>query len=168
MKRIFIILFLINAALLSCLAQNKKAERDSLAQVKYTKALAAIEAKDFVIIPSTYMTSTGSLETSTDDAVFMSYEKDFVFMQGAIVAGNSYTNKLTVSDYSQVADKKGNIIISMQVKGFYITAKVQINLRKGSSFADVFITPTRGDSRRFSGEVVPRAESKYFKRSGEI
>jgi hypothetical protein len=74
-----------------------------------------------------------------------------------------------VSDYSQVADKKGNIKISMQVRGFFITAKVEITLKKqAGSYADVIITPTKGDVKRFSGDVVPRSESKYFKRSGEI
>jgi hypothetical protein len=169
MKRILVTLCLISAALLSSFAQNKKADRDSLALIRFEKAVAAVEAKDFVIIVDSYETGSGIFETNTDNANFLSYEKEFVFLQGQIVAGNGHTNKLTVSDYSQVADKKGNIKISMQVRGFFITAKVEITLKKqAGSYADVIITPTKGDVKRFSGDVVPRSESKYFKRSGEI
>jgi hypothetical protein len=168
MKRIILSFCFITAALFSSFAQNKKAVRDSIALVRFEKAVAAVEAKDFVIIVGSYETANGNFETNTDDANFLSYEKEFVFLQGQIVAGNSNTNKLTVSDYGQVADKKGNINIDMHVRGFFITAKVEIFLRKGGNYADVIITPTKGSVKRFSGEVVPRRESKYFKRTGEI
>ena len=168
MKRIILSICIISAALLSTFAQNKKAERDSIALIRFNKTVAAVEAKDFVIIVDTYVTEGGTTETNTDRANFLSYEKEFVFLQGQIIAGNSYTNKLTVSDYSQVADKKGNIRINMQVRGNFITAKVEISLKKGFKNADVIITPTKGSYQRFSGEIVPRAQSRYFKRAGEI
>ena len=56
----------------------------------------------------------------------------------------------------------------MQVRGNLINAKIERSLRKGGGKADVIITPTRGESRKFTGEVVPRSESKYFKRIGVI
>lgn len=168
MKRILLSFCFIGAAVLSLFAQNKKAERDSLALLRFNKAVAAIEAKDFVIIVGSYKTDGGVFETNLDNGNFLSYEKEFVFLQGLIVAGNSNVNKLTVSDYNQAADKKGNIRINMQVMGFFITAKVEIFLRKGGNNADVIITPSKGDIKQFSGEIVPRRESKYFKRSGDI
>jgi hypothetical protein len=168
MKRVILSLCFISAALISSFAQNKKAERDAAALVKFEKAVTAIEAKDFVIIVDSYETGNGIFENNTDNSIFFSYEKEFVFLQGQIIAGNGNTNKLTVSDYNQVTDKKGNIKINMQVRGFFITAKVEILLKKGSNSADVILTPTKGSSKRFSGEVIPRGESKYFKRTGEI
>lgn len=168
MKRLLLSFFFISVALLSTFAQNKKAERDSLALIKFEKAAAALEAKDFVIIVESYETGSGNYETNTDNANFLSYEKEFAYLQGQIIAGNANTNKLTVSDYSKVEDKKGNISIRMQVRGFFITAKIDISLRKGGDSADVIITPAKGDAKRFSGTIVPRAESKYFKRSGEL
>jgi hypothetical protein len=168
MKKILLSFCFISAALFSSFAQNKKAEKDSAAMLQFRKAVAAIEAKDFVIIVDSYVTGGGTFETNTDNANFLSYEKEFVFLQGQIVAENNYTNKLTVSDFNQVADKKGNIRIIMQVRGFYITAKVEIFLKKGGNYADVIITPTRGSTKRFSGVVIPRRESKYFKRSGGV
>jgi hypothetical protein len=168
MKRFFLSLLIISVALISASAQNKKAERDSLALVKFNKAVAAVEAKDFVIIVDSYMTADGNLETNTDNAVFLSYEKEFVFLQGVILAENSNTNKLTVTDYNQSTDKNGNIKITMQVRGFFITAKIEISLKKGNNVANTIITPTKGTTKRFSGELIPTAESKYFKRSGEL
>jgi hypothetical protein len=167
MKKILLLFCFISLALITN-AQNKKAERDSIAAIKFRNAVAALEAKDFVIIVQTYLLPVGTSETNLDDAVFLSYEKEFVFIQGQILAGNAFTNKLTVSEYNQSTDKKGNISIIMRVRGFYITAKVEISLKKGSSVADVILTPVTGSPFRFSGEVVARARSKYFKRSGGI
>jgi hypothetical protein len=151
------------------IAQDKKAEREAAALAAFEKALVTLETKDFVMIVDNYEAADGIFETNTDVANFLSYEKDFVFLQGMILTGNNNTNKLTVSDYNQVTDKKGNVKISMQAKGFFINAKIEMTLKKTSgSVADVIITPTKGTVKRFSGEVVPRAESKYFKRPGEI
>jgi hypothetical protein len=168
MKRILLSLFFIGTAFLSSFAQNKKAERDSLAVVKFEKALTAVEAKNFVIIVDYYRTEAGSTEVNTDAANFLSYEKEFVYLQGQIVAENSNRNKLTVDDFSKSVDKKGNVQITLQVRGLLIIAKIEILLKKGGNYADVIITPTKGNVKRFSGEVVPTAESKYFKRAGEM
>jgi hypothetical protein len=168
MKRIILSFCFITAALFTTSGQNKKAEREAAALVNYEKAVAALEAKDFVIVVDSYDAGGGTFETNTDESVFFSYEKEFVFIQGQIIAGNSNTNKLTVSDYKKDTDKKGNVRILMQLSGFFINAKVDISLRKGGNMADVFLTPTKGDTKRFSGAVIPTAESKYFKRSGVI
>jgi hypothetical protein len=168
MKEILLSFCFIVTAFSYSFGQNKKAEKDSVARVQFEKAVAAIEAKDFVIIVDSYETGAGSFETNTDEANFLSYEKEFVFLQGQIIAGNSYTNKLTLSDYNQVIDKKGNIRIVLQVRGSFINAKIDIFMKKGGNYADVILTPTKGDAKRFSGEVIPRSESKYFKRSGGV
>ena len=149
------------------MAQNKKAEKEAAAQAQYDKAIAAIEAKDFVIIVDTYESTTRTIETNTDAANFVSYEKGLIFLQG-FPAANQYTNKLEVSDYKQEADKKGNLNISMQVKGFYINAKIEIFMKKGGNYADVIISHRKEGTRRFSGEIIPRSQSKYFKRPGEV
>ena len=149
------------------MAQNKKAEKEAAAQAQYDKAIAAIEAKDFVIIVDTYESTTRTIETNTDAANFVSYEKGLIFLQG-FPAANQYTNKLEVSDYKQEADKKGNLTISMQVKGFYINARIEIFMKKGGNYADVIISHRKEGTRRFSGEIVPRSQSKYFKRPGEV
>ena len=56
----------------------------------------------------------------------------------------------------------------MQGKGSFVTAKIEITMKKGGNYADVIITPAKGDTKRFSGEIIPWAESKYFKRYGVV
>lgn len=168
MKRIFFLVVIVFISLSVSFAQNKKAEKEAAAKAQYEKSMAAIEAKDFVIIVDSYEAENGIIETNTDVQNFISYETEFVFMQGAIVAGNGYTNKLTVSDFKKVVDKKGTVKIEMQCKGSFVTAKVEISMKAGGNYADVIITPSKGNSKRFSGEVIPRGESKYFKRPGVV
>jgi len=169
MKKILLSACIISTVIFSSFGQNSKAEKEAAALADFEKAVAVVETKDFVIIVDSYETEGGNFETNTDNSNFMSFEKEFVYLQGQMVSGNTYTNKLTVSDFAQVADKKGNIKVSMQVRGFYINAKIEISLKKtAGKYADVIITPVKGDIKRFSGEIVPRAESKYFKRSGEV
>ena len=168
MRKIFLIVGLIGITLTASFAQNKKADKEAAAAAQFEKAVAAIEAKDFVIIVDAYESASGTIETNSDDANFLSYEKEFVFMQGKIVAGNTYTNKVSVTDYKKTADKKGNIKIEMQCKGAFVNAKVEIAMKKGGNYADVIVTPSTGDTKRFSGEVIPKAQSKYFKRPGEV
>jgi hypothetical protein len=167
MKRVLLSVCFISLALISASAQ--KADKDSIALIKFEKALADIEAKDFVIIVESYAKEDGSFETNNDNSQFISYEKEFIFLQGMILADNAQANKLTVSDYNLETDKKGNVRISMQVTGFYIRAKVEISLKKKTgNYADVIMTPTKGSTRRFSGYVIPTSKSDYFKRSSVI
>ncbi|OFY40487.1 MAG: hypothetical protein A2X18_11235 [Bacteroidetes bacterium GWF2_40_14] len=168
MKKLFLILAIICFASTFSSAQNKKAEKEAAAQAQFDKAVAAIDAKDFVIVVDTYESSDGTIGTNTDEANFLSYEREFVFLQGMIVASNSYTNKTTVDEFSKVVDKKGNIKIEMQVMGSAITAKIEIFMKKGGNYADVIVIPTKGNTRRFSGEVIPRAEAKYYKRPNVV
>ena len=168
MKKFLLAVCFLSTALLPSVAQDKKAEKEAALLAAFEKALAIVETKDFVIIVETYQVN-GVFETNNDNAVFLAYEQDHIILQGSIVAGNNNTNKLTVSDYNQVTDKKGNVKISMQAKGHLINAKIEMTLKKNAGYmTDVIITPTKGDVKRFSGEVVPRTESKYFKRPGEI
>lgn len=150
------------------LAQNSKAEKEAAATAIFNKAVAAIEAKNFVIVPDQYESSNGTVESSNDDFAFMAYEGEFLYLQGMIVASNSYTNRTTVSEYKQEFDKKGNLKVVIQTKGSAITAKIEISIKKGGNYADVIVTPTKGTTRIFSGEVTLRSESKYRKRSNEV
>ncbi|MCX6237273.1 MAG: DUF4251 domain-containing protein [Bacteroidia bacterium] len=168
MKRLILFIAIIGIFSTVSFAQNKKADKEAAAKAQFDKAVAAIEAKDFVIIVETYEASDRTIANNTNVSNFISCEKEFAFLQGTIVAGNSYTNKTNVSDYKQVADKKGNIKLVMQVKGTYVIAKIEISMKNGGNYADVIISPTKGDAKRFSGEIVPRAESKYFKKPGEV
>jgi effector-binding domain-containing protein len=167
MKRYILLIAIIAVLSGTSIAQNKKAEKEAAAKAQFDKAVAAIEAKDYVIIVDSYEATDRTIQTNTDVASFLSFEKESIFLQG-IPAGNQYTNKLNVTEYKQEPDKKGNISIVMQVKGFYITAKIEIFMKKGGNYADVIISQPQGGTKRFSGELIPRTESKYFKRPGVV
>ncbi len=168
MKRVIITTLILLFSISFAQAQNKKAEKEAAGLALFEKAKAAIAAKDFVIVPDSYEKSDGTPEPNTDDANFISYEGNFVFLQGMIICSNSFTNRTEVTSINQKEDKKGNIFIEMQVMGSAITAKVEISLRKGGNYAEVIVTPTKGTTRRFSGEILPRAESKYIKKPNVV
>ena len=168
MKKLILFLGIFLALTAVSVAQNKKAEKEAAAKAQFDKAVAAIDAKDFVIVVDTYEDKDNTLQTNTDMANFVSYEKEFAFLQGSILTGDNSTHRMNVSDYKQTVDKKENVRIEMQLKGSLLTAKVEIYLKKGGNYADVIITPVKGTTKRFSGEVIPRAESKYIKRPGVV
>lgn len=130
MKKVFMAICFLSAALIPAIGQDKKAEREAAALAAFEKALATIETKDYVIIVGTYQSEGGIFNDNTDNANFMAFENDHIILQGAIVAENNYTNKLMVSDYNQVTDKKGNVRLSFQAKSALINAKVEISLKK--------------------------------------
>jgi hypothetical protein len=166
MKRVLVLALLVFAA--ATAGYSQKADKAALAQAQFDKAKAAIEAKDFVIVPDSYEASNGAFETNTDDANFLSYEGEFVFLQGSIICGNGYTNKATVTTIEQKLDKKGNLVVNMQISGSQIQAKIEILMRKGGNYAEVIITPSKGAVKRFSGEVTLKSESKYYKRPNVV
>jgi hypothetical protein len=169
MRNFSLVFCFLSAALIPAIGQDKKAEREAAALAAFEKALATVETKDYVIIVGTYQTEGAVFADNTDNANFLAYEGDHIILQGTIIADNNNTNKLMVSDYNQATDKKGNVRISFQAKGLLINAKVEISLKKtAGNVADVIITPTRGTVKRFNGEIVPKAQSKYFRRPGEI
>ena len=168
MKKLFILSSFLLLISFGSFSQNKKADKEAAAKQQFEKALVALEMKEYVVIVDTYEAGSGTIETNTDLFNFFAYEKEHVILQGNMVVGSTNPNKMLVSDYTQDTDKKGNITIDMQLKGTLVTAKAEIFMKKGSNYADFVITTTKGKTYRFSGEVIPRAESKYFKRPGEI
>ncbi|MFA6335231.1 MAG: DUF4251 domain-containing protein [Bacteroidales bacterium] len=161
----FLLLTLLFVASFSLSYAQSKVEKEAAAQVLYEKAKAALESKDFVIVPDRY----GTVGTNTDDSNFLSYEAaEFVYLQGSIVCNNGYTNRATVNSFEQKIDKKGNITVIMQISGSQITARIEISVRKGSNYADVIVTPSKGETKIFSGEVVPKSQAKYYKRPNVI
>jgi hypothetical protein len=171
-KRVFLLIVIMIVLSVVSVAQDKKAEKQAAAkakkeaeiaakQAKFEKAVAAIEAKDFVI----FVDMLGTTQKINRDLTnFLSYEKDFVIIQG-VIAPNQLTNKVKVTDYKQTTDKNGNINISMWVRGFYIEDKIEIFMKKGDNYAEVIMTMRH---IRFSGELLPREESEYFKRPNEV
>ena len=166
MKKLLLILCIISVTLISTFAQSKKADKEAIALVQFEKALTAIESKDFVITPKSWI---GESEP-TYITRFLSYEKEYVTLQ-EIIPGERLANKLKVSEYNQTTDKKGNVKISMNVFGFYLNGKITISLKKANgNLAYVIISPYPKKTQyyRIWGELLPRSESNYRRLPGEM
>jgi len=168
MKRFFLVSIL-SIAVFSIGYSQSKAEKEAAALALFESAKAAIESKDFVIVPDSYEKEDGTMETNTDNSHFLAYEGgQYLFLQGSIVCNNNYTNKTTVNSFEQKIDKKGNLSVLMQISGSQVNARVEIMVRKGTNYAEVIITPSNGKTKTFSGEIVPRSKAKYYKKSNII
>lgn len=169
MKRLFLLTLLVITSINLSSQSKSKAEKEAEGIALFNSAIAAIEAKDFATVPDLWESSSNSItEANTDDYNFIGFENGFLYLQGMIVASNSYTNKTTVKEMTNEFDKKGNYKVVMQVMGAALSARVEIFLKKGGNYAEFIVTPSKGVVRRFSGEIVHRAQSKYRKRANEI
>lgn len=173
-KRIFSLIGIVIFLSAVTPAQNTKAERKAAVkakkeakkeaeivagQARFNKAVSAIEAKDFVI----FVDVIGhTLKVNRDLASFLSYENGFVLVQGN-AANNLYASKLTVYSYSQTTGKDGDVSIDIQVRSFFTDERIEITLKKGDNIAYVVVKGKSGYFE-YSGELLPRGESDYFKR----
>ena len=146
-----------------------KEERAAAGQARYDAALAAINAKTWVLVPSEYTNPDGEMETNDDNSVFLSSEGDNVFGQGRCVTDNTQNNIGEATKYEVNVDKKGNVKITMIVSGRMWRGTYKISMRKGDNEADVIFNPGgSGTTRRFHGPIVPLAGADYNKRANPI
>lgn len=145
-----------------------KEEKAAAAKLAYDAAVESIEAKAWVIVPTSYYTSDGDVESNDDISVFLSYEKANAFSQGRIICNNNNTNIAEVTEYTVKTDKKGNIKVKMIVNGRQWRGTYQITVRAKSNDATVIYTPPTGTNRKFEGPLVPLSGANYYKRSNPI
>lgn len=70
----------------------------------------------------------------------------------------------SVSSYEVKKDKKGNLLLSMNVMGAGITARVDISMPKGTNQATIDISPNFNSNRlSLRGIVLPLEKSNVFK-----
>ncbi len=161
------VLFLIIAVFITLpiFAQSKE-EQEAKQNALYEVAKEALEEKDWVIVPN----EIGS-QSSTDQAIFIAYEKSQMIIQGRGVCGNSETNIAEVKDYKIKVSKKGDITLTFRVLGRKIKGSYIVRIKNGSNYADCIFTPagnTGGETLKFRGPLVKTGQSKYIKRSNAI
>ncbi|MDO4735657.1 MAG: hypothetical protein Q4B21_01380, partial [Bacteroidia bacterium] len=132
-----------------------KEEKAAIAKAKNEAAMAAINSKAWVLVPSSYTQKDGMIASNIDNSEFISCEGDYMYAQGRIVCDNSYTNQLTPTAYEPKLDKKGNLRFSITVSGRMMRGSYTISMRGNTDNADVIFTPNKGDAKRFSGKIVP-------------
>lgn len=146
-----------------------KEEKAALAKAKYEKALSAINANSFVIVPASYQTSGGDVETNTDNSNLLLVQGKQVFLQGQIVCDNAYNNVAEPTEYDVKVDKKGNIKLKMVVQGRMVKGTYTISVRNNGNNADVIFNPqSGGTTRRFTGPLTPPSETSYNKRANPM
>lgn len=146
-----------------------KEEKAAAAKLAYDAALQSINEKTWVIVPQSYTLEDGSFEMNSDDAIFLSYEKDHALCQGWIVGGSNNQGYLAdVTTYDVKVDKKGNIKIAMVVSGRMWRGTYKISVRKNSNEAEVIYNPPTGSALRFQGLLVPIVGANYNRRSNPI
>lgn len=169
MKRILLLAAFALCALPLLGQKLSKEERAAAGQARYDAALAAINAKTWVLVPSEYTNPDGEMETNDDNSVFLSSEGDNVFGQGRCVTDNTQNNIGEATKYDVNVDKKGNVKITMIVSGRMWRGTYKISMRKGDNEADVIFNPGgSGTTRRFHGPIVPLAGADYNKRANPI
>lgn len=169
MRRGFIMLLVMLLTLPMAAQKLSKEEKAALAKAKYEKALSAINANSFVIVPASYQTSGGDVETNTDNSNLLLVQGKQVFLQGQIVCDNTYNNVAEPTEYDVKVDKKGNIKLKMVVQGRMVKGTYTISVRNNGNNADVIFNPqSGGTTRRFTGPLTPPSETSYNKRANPM
>ena len=146
-----------------------KEEKAAAANARYELALASINAKSFVLVPSEWTDPDGEVISNDNNSIFLSVEGDQIFGQGRTITDNNNDNVGEATKYDVTVDKKGNVKLTMIVSGRMWKGTYKISMRNGDNQADVIFTPSgSGTTRRFHGPIVPVAGADYNKRSNPI
>ena len=146
-----------------------KEEKAAAANARDELALASINAKSFVLVPSEWTDPDGEVISNDNNSIFLSVEGDQVFGQGRTITDNNNDNVGEATKYDVTVDKKGNVKLTMIVSGRMWKGTYKISMRNGDNQADVIFTPSgSGTTRRFHGPIVPVAGADYNKRSNPI
>lgn len=166
---------LVILALFACCAlplfgqKMTKEERAAAAQARYEVALAAINAKAFVLVPSEWTDPDGEVQSNDNNSIFLSVEGEQIFGQGRCITDNNQDNVAEATKYEVIVDKKGNVKLIMVVQGRMWKGTYTINMRKGDNQADVIFNPGgSGTTRRFHGPIVPLGEASYNKHAHPV
>ena len=169
MKKILVIMLAMLVALPSMGQKLSKEEKAAMAKALNQSAMDAVNAKAWVLVPSQYQKSDGTLESNIDNSIFISYEGDKMFVQGYIVGGsNSQGYVVEAKEYTPTVDKKGGLKMRLVVNGRMMRGTYQITMRNNTNVADVIFTPSGKSPMKFQGPIVPLKGANYYKRSNPM
>lgn len=169
MKKILVIMLALLVAVPSMAQKLSKEEKAAMAKALNQSAMDAINAKAWVLVPSQYQKSDGTLESNVDPAIFVACEGDKMTIQGYICGGSNNQGYLVeFKDYTPTIDKKGNLKMRLVVNGRMMRGTYQITLRNNTNVADVIYTPSGKSAMKFQGPIVPLKGANYYKRSNPI
>ena len=149
----------------------KKAAEEAAEQALFEQAVRALDAKDFVV-------EADRIEFKRGNFVYVSSSTNFVAVKGdkasiqlsfnVPMPGPNGIGGITVdgttSSIEKKTDKKGNITYEMNVQGVAVSARVTIQMAKGTNECSATVFPTFNSNRiSFSGKLLPSSQSNVFK-----
>lgn len=150
---------------------EKKALQERIDSLLHDEAEQAVNNRAFTLEADRVIFKHGEMAHVTSNTNFVSVKDDRAVVQTAFnipASGPNGLGGVTVegnfSDYELKKDKKGNLMLSINVTGTGISARVDITLYQGSNKATVSIMPNFNSNRiTLNGIIVPIEKSSVFK-----
>lgn len=150
---------------------EKKALQERIDSLQYVEAERAVNDRAFTLEADQVIFKYGQTAYVASNTNFVSVKDDHAVVQTAFNVPVSGLNGLggvtvegTFTNYDLKKDKRGNLLLSMNVSGVGISARVDITLYKGSNEAMVDIMPNFNSNRiTLRGVILPLAKSSVFK-----
>ena len=164
-------LFLIAAAMFIAFPlfgqKMTKEEKKAAAQAAHDAAVEAIHAKAFVIVPTSYQTVDGNVESLNSNEIFLSSEGDKLYSQG-MIGGTAASNVGEATSYEVKEGKKGDVKILLKVLGRFWKGSYTIKMSKDSNECDIMYNRPNQPTLRLTGNIVPLAKADIFRRSNPM
>lgn len=151
--------------------EEKKAMQAKLDSLLFEEAKQAMNEKQFTLEADQVVFKYGQTAYVNSNTNFVSVNEDDAVVQVAFnipVSGPNGLGGVTVdgkvSSYKLEEDKRGNLHLSMNVMGAGISARVEIELVRGSNKASLSIFPNFNSNRlSLNGVLLPSHKSSVFK-----
>lgn len=151
--------------------EEKKVLQERLDSLQAVEAEQAINGKAFTLEADQVIFKYGHTAYVNSNTNFVSVQGNQAVVQVAFNIPVSGPNGLggvtvdgSVSSYEVKKDKKGNLLLSMNVMGAGISARVDISMPKGTNQATIDISPNFNSNRlSLRGIVLPLEKSNVFK-----
>ncbi|WP_294585895.1 DUF4251 domain-containing protein [uncultured Bacteroides sp.] len=148
-----------------------KAEEQVANTISYDDAVAALQAKQFVMEANQVMFRNGQTAFVNSNTNFVLVNEGRGTVQVAFNTVYPGPNGIggvtvdgTVSDIQTTTDKRGNVNCNFSIQGIGISAQIFLTLTDGGNNATVTISPNfNGNTMTLSGNLVPLEQSNIFK-----
>lgn len=145
--------------------------RDSIIDAtEFNSALQAMKNQSFVLEAATVQAINGQVYSVNSTTNFVSLNDGRAMVQ---IASNSpfpgpnglggITVQGTASDIQMRQDNNGNVFMTMNVEGVFLSATINITLSSGGNLATVIVDPNfSGRYLTMSGTLLPYSQSLIF------
>lgn len=150
--------------------QERLAKDAAMGEQEFNTAMQAINSQEFVLEANTVQPMNGQVFYVNTNTNFVSLNNGQAMVQ---IASNSpypgpnglggITVQGGASNIQTKQDDKGNVYLTMNVQGTFISATVSLMLTSGTNNASVTVDPNfSGRTLRMTGTLYPYSESNIF------